>query len=249
MKREYQLHFSDSSGAMFDAETRKRKARTMVAVLEDYLGPNLQDLDLLDVGSSTGIIDEALASSFHTVVGLDIDNEAVQHASRAFSRVNLFFQVGDATSLAFRNGCLDVVICSQVYEHVPDAAAMIGEIFRVLKPGGVCYFAAGNRLVLIEPHYGLPLLSVIPRPMAHVFIRLSGRARHYHELHLSYFGLRRLVRCFEVCDYTARLISSPEQFHTGYMIHPGSIKSSIALFVARYLRWMMPGYVWILSKC
>ena len=55
---------------MFDKEGRQRKARTMVAVLEDYFEDSLSNLSALNVGGSAGIIDDYLAKYFKTGVGI-----------------------------------------------------------------------------------------------------------------------------------------------------------------------------------
>ena len=233
---------------MHDLHGRERKARTMVAVLQDYFQHPLDHLTLLNVGGSTGIIDNFLAGHFQSVVGVDIDADAIEHAKQTYERENLTFENGDAMALKYPDNSFDVAVCSQVYEHVPDAGAMMEEIFRVLKPGGVCYFAANNRIMWNEPHYGLPLLSVVPRPLAHVYIRLARKASHYHELHLTYWGLRRLVRRFTIHDYTRRIISAPEKYATDYMVRPGTARGRIAVFIAKSLYWLMPGYIWILQK-
>ena len=125
---------------------------------------------------------------------------------------------------------------------------MFDEIHRVLKPGGCVYFSAGNRLMWNEPHYDLPLLAILPRPLAHVYIRLAGKADYYHEKHLTYWGLKTLVRDFERSDYTVRLITEAERFHTDYMLPPGSLKMRIASAVAKWLYWALPGYIWLLRK-
>ena len=220
----------------------------MVAVLEDFLPGPLGSYDLLNVGGSAGIIDNYLARHFDSVTGVDIDTPAIEHAARSFSRDNLRFHVADALNLPFRDESFDVVICSHVYEHVPDPQRMFDEIFRVLRKGGICYFSAGNRLMWNEPHYNLPLLSVLPRPLAHVYIRLAGKARFYHEKHLSYWGLRSLVHRFTINDYTQRLVVEPERFHTAYMIRPGSRKARIAGALLRLAYWAFPGYIWLLQK-
>lgn len=248
LKRNYQYGFSAMGNAMYDVSGRERKAHTMVSVLEDFSAANLQDLRLLNVGGSTGIIDDYLASYFGSVTGIDIDEDAIAYAQKNYRKDNLIFQVGDALDLQFPNDSFDVVICSQVYEHVPDACLMMDEIFRVLVPGGVCYFAANNRLMWNEPHYNLPLLSVIPRPLANIYVRMAGKAEHYHELHYTYWGLRKLVRRFRIHDYTLELIRDPIKYSIAYMLKPGSAKASLAGIMARYVKWLSPGYIWLLEK-
>lgn len=245
--RGYQFAFSNRGGVVQDAPARERKARTMLAVLSDRFGDRLGRMRLLDLGSSTGIIGSLLADRLGEVVGLDIDAPAIERAQN-LAKDNLRFRVGDAMSLDAGDGTFDIVVCAHVYEHVPDAQKMMNEIHRVLKPGGVCYFAAANRLMWMEPHYQLPLLSVIPRRLAHFYIRAAGKADHYHELHLTYWELRRLVSRFAVHDYTRRIVSAPERFHAEYMLVPGSFKARAAVFVARHLFWFMPTYIWLLEK-
>jgi SAM-dependent methyltransferase len=106
---------------------------------------------------------------------------------------------------------LDVIVCSQGYEHVPYARKVMDEIFRVLKPEGVCYFAVTNRLSIEEHHYNLPFLSVIPRPLGHIYLRLAGKGKYYCEKHLSYWGLRRLAARFDLIDYNDKVINDPEK--------------------------------------
>lgn len=248
MAREYQYGFASSSEAMFDVDGREKKARTMVAVLQECLSKPLAECRLLNVGGSTGIIDNFLADHFGQVTGIDIDEPAIAYASKAFQREHLCFQVGDALNLKFPDASFDVVVCSHVYEHVPDAAQMMKEIYRVLTPGGVCYFAAGNRLMWNEPHYNLPLLSVIPRPLAHVYIRLAKRAESYYEHHFSYWGLRRLVRAFSVEDFTRRMVTDPARYHVEYMVPPHTLKAAVAAIVARWFYWLCPGYIWVLRR-
>lgn len=250
MKREYQYNFSITSisESMYDVPSRERKAKTMVAVLEDFLKQPPNNCRLLNVGGSAGIIDNYLADYFCSVIGVDIDESAVMHARNNFAKPNLEFHVGDALNLPFPDNAFDVVVCSQVYEHVPDAHKMMDEIFRVLVPGGVCYFAASNRLMWNEPHYNLPLLSAVPRPLAHIYIRLTGKASYYHELHYTYWGLRNLVKSFVIHDYTPKMIGDPQKYAIEYMIAPGSTKAFIAGFIAKYISWLCPSYIWLLEK-
>lgn len=47
--------------------------------------------------------------------------------------------VADISKLPFEDGVVDGVICEHVLEHVPDPSAVVAEIHRVLKPGGIVY--------------------------------------------------------------------------------------------------------------
>ena len=53
------------------------------------------------------------------------------------------------------------------------------EVRRLLRPGGVCYFAVPSRFVLVEPHVRLPLLSWLPRPLRSPYVRLTHRGSAY----------------------------------------------------------------------
>jgi len=235
-------------GAVSNRQNREKKAKTMIAVLSDFLGSNFQSLSVLDIGTSTGIIANYLSNYFGKVIGIDIDEPAIEYARDNFIEENLAFEIGDSMDLNFSHNVFDVVICAHVYEHVLDADRLMKEIYRVLKPGGVCYFAAGNRLSIQEPHHHLPFLSIIPRPLAHVYLNMAGKGDFYHEKHLTYWGLKRLVHDFERIDYTEKIITNAQFYQTGYMIRPGTNKAILAKLIVRYAYWLCPGYIWLLQK-
>lgn len=250
MHRNYQSDFSSKMPSMYDAPSRERKAKTIVAVLSDFFAGQhpLGEYVVLDVGASTGIIDHYLCGYFKQVSGVDIDSQAITHAKTQYKRDNLEFFEGDAMNLQFPDGSFDIVICSQVYEHVPDSRRMMNEIFRVLKPSGVCYFSAGNRLNLIEPHYRLPLLSVLPKSLAHVYLNLTGKGKYYYEEHLGYWGLRKLTKAFFCHDYTIKMVNNPTSFGLEYLFDSESLVGRMARFGVNYFYWAFPNYIWLLQK-
>lgn len=234
--------------AVYGREGRTRKAATIIQVLRDYFGDDLQSFSLLDVGCSAGIIDDFLSDHVGEIAGIDTDQPAIQYAKANSGKDHVSFCVGSAMDIPFMDRRFDVVVCAHIYEHVSNPYRMMAEIHRVLKPGGVCYFAAGNRINLMEPHHRLPFLSVLPRPLAHIYMRASGKGSRYPEKHLSYWGLRRLIRQFYRIDYTRKIIEQAAAFSAEYMIQPDTLKTRFAGWIVRHAYWLCPGYVWLLKK-
>lgn len=100
---------------------------------------------VLDLGCGEGrhAITARLDAPVH-VVGLDLsaaDLETAAERAAAFAQDapdgSLAWIRGSGLSLPFADASFDCVICAEVLEHVPEYGAMLGEIRRVLKPGGV----------------------------------------------------------------------------------------------------------------
>ncbi|GAA0714041.1 class I SAM-dependent methyltransferase [Dokdonella soli] len=245
-KRGYQHDFAESHAEMYSDEGRVRKATTTRLILTEAFGERLSRSSVLNVGCSTGIIDAELAPYVGSLTGIDIDTKAVQFAQRNHVASNLVFKVGDAMNIDAPDASFDIVLCAQVYEHVPDPMRLMSEIERVLKPGGACYFAATNRLNPIEQHYKLPLLSMIPVSWAHRYLRMLGRGDYYYERHMTFLQLRRLVARFEIEDITSRVLDEPARYEAEYLFSVR--KLALARFIQRTAYWAFPGYIWLLWK-
>jgi len=244
---DYQNDYSKKFQLQFDPESRIPKAKKIQKIVEDFSKIPLKDCRCLDVGCSTGININFLAGYARFCVGIDIDLPALLYA-QTHSEPDAGFLAGDALHLPFPDEFFDMVICSHIYEHVPDAQLMMDEIYRVLKPGGFCYFAAGNKFSVIEPHYRLPFLSWLPKPAADLYLKVTKKGTTYYEKHLSYFALKRLVSRFRIIDYTLRIIKDPERFGAEDMIPANSNVCKIPGFVFQAIIPIIPTYVFILSK-
>jgi len=249
---DYQRDFSElHPETMFDERGRLLKAQKTAAVILDAMsgfGLEPTRARVLDIGCSTGILTRHYAESFGDVVGVDIDDGAVEWAESNRSASNIEYRVGDSMELPFADCEFDVVTCTHIYEHVPDAQRMLDEIFRVLKRGGLCYFAAENRLRIWDGHYNLPLLTPLPKPLRDVYVRWTRKGERCYETHLSLWGLRRLVHRFEITDYTAAVVRDPEKYMAGDMIRPRSLNQCAALAALTVAYWAFPTYLWILRK-
>ena len=77
------------------------------------------------------------ADAAEMIVGVDISEVAVRRAAAAYrDRPGSAVAVMDAHSLAFASASFDIVSFTESIEQMHDAAAVIAEIHRVLKPGG-----------------------------------------------------------------------------------------------------------------
>lgn len=94
---------------------------------------------VLDLGTSTGTNLRMLRDSgFSNVAGLDLSEEALRFCKEKYRGSVI---KGDVTRLPFSHDRADLVLATDVIEHVDDDRAAIREITRVLKPGGVVLIA------------------------------------------------------------------------------------------------------------
>jgi ubiquinone/menaquinone biosynthesis C-methylase UbiE/uncharacterized protein YbaR (Trm112 family) len=89
----------------------------------------------LDIGCGTGNILQNASGSFRSAMGMDVSPEMLSVARRRGLRV----LGGSADSLPFRSGSIEAVSVFSVLHHLYDPKAVLAQIARVLKPGGVLY--------------------------------------------------------------------------------------------------------------
>ncbi|WP_160123792.1 methyltransferase domain-containing protein [Rhodovarius lipocyclicus] len=108
-------------------------------------------LDVVDVASGEGYGSAILARVARSVVGVEIDPNAVEHAKANYAASNLRFLVGDALALPLQDESADVVVSFETLEHVADHDSFLSEVRRVLRPGGLFVLSTPDRLVYSSP--------------------------------------------------------------------------------------------------
>ncbi|MFZ2407750.1 MAG: methyltransferase domain-containing protein, partial [Methylobacter sp.] len=106
--------------------------------------------DVLDVACGEGYGSFFMAGVARSVVGVDISDEAIQHASATYTKSNLAFRQGSAIALDFAEASFDVVVSFETIEHLAEQAQMLAEIKRVLRPDGLLVISSPNRPVYSE---------------------------------------------------------------------------------------------------
>lgn len=96
--------------------------------------------------------------------------------------------------LPVASNTVDVVVSLQVLEHVWNPEAVIAEVFRVLKPGGVFYFSCENYLAFREMHYKVPWLPLLPKPVGALYLRALGRSPDFLLESVTYVTRPGIIR-------------------------------------------------------
>ena len=100
---------------------------------------------VLEAGCGEGYGGQLLADAGAAVVaGLDLDLATLGHAAVAYPGVPV--AAANLVALPLADQAVDLVVCSQVVEHLWDQDAFVAECARVLRPGGGLVVTTPNRL-------------------------------------------------------------------------------------------------------
>ncbi len=170
---------------------------------------------ILDIGCGSGRHTcEAYRLKKATVTGADPNLNDLQEARR---RLWLHDELGehgggtwslagaDATRLPFADACFDLVICSEVLEHIPDDQHAMRELVRVLKPGKsvvvsvprylperICWGLSDDYVKANQGHVRIYRSNDLIARMERAGTRFLHR--HFaHSIHAPYWWLKCLV--------------------------------------------------------
>jgi 2-polyprenyl-3-methyl-5-hydroxy-6-metoxy-1,4-benzoquinol methylase len=102
---------------------------------------------VLDMACGEGYGSAVLTRTAGSVVGVDANPEAHEHARLRYSRPGLRFERGVVETWG-EPGSFDAVVFLQTIEHVQDPAAVLRHFRSLLAPGGVAYVSTPNVLTL-----------------------------------------------------------------------------------------------------
>ena len=182
------------------------------------------DGNILDVGCATGDVLLAAQERGWETHGVELS----PHAAAVAGRRGFNVMVGTLADARFPAGSFDVLTILDVIEHLPDPVAELGEINRVLRPGG---------LVVVEtPNWN----SIYRYLLRQRWAALQPR------LHILYFNRRTLSRLleragFEVMRSTTEIVAlfSPEAAARG--LGPALLRGIGRDVVVRWLLSRPPG--------
>lgn len=148
-----QLKKSDeySEGDPYTVETNiynefhKRRMDSTIYLLKLALDENILKPKILDIGCGQGHITAEIRKNFSDaeISGLDYSISAINYAVDKFQGID--FCVADAYSPPYCKHYFDVVVCNNLWEHLPDPLLLLKGIRRILKKKGALIISTPSR--------------------------------------------------------------------------------------------------------
>lgn len=100
---------------------------------------------VLDLACGEGYGCSILAEKADSVVGLDIDSDAISHARETYQDDNVTFEIADCVATQQEAASFDYVVSFETIEHLDSPSAFIAEIRRILKPTGILIISSPDK--------------------------------------------------------------------------------------------------------
>lgn len=175
-----QLSYED---ALARLPTSEVYARTVLNRLQSIRPLPPDSTTILDIGAAQGRFVIGCSRLGYRAVGVEPWQPAREMAARLAEYADLDVRIlpGSAEATGLPSEQFDVVTCASVIEHVADVQAAFNEVYRILKPGGIFWFAtASSRSPRQREINGFPLFGWYPDPLKR---RVMGWAQK-HKPHL-----------------------------------------------------------------
>jgi SAM-dependent methyltransferase len=134
---------------------------------------------ILDLGGGMGGTSVALALAGAAPLAFEYNRAYCDIIRLRAARYGLALPIvsGAGERLPFADASFELAICWDVVEHVQNPEQLLAELARVLRPGGRALLTVINRYAFRDPHYHMPLLNWLPRPLAEALIARRGRSK------------------------------------------------------------------------
>ncbi len=125
----------------------RKKAYVVNSFIQEHASA---ELSFLDAGAGTGPYSKiGSIAGFKKVYVYEYDQKELDRAKINLSQINqpsnIFdFEKVDLKSIPLPENAVDICVCSEVLEHIPEEHLAAAELYRVMKPGGKMLFSMPN---------------------------------------------------------------------------------------------------------
>lgn len=128
-----------------ESEFHKRRIGLTIDLLQKAVSSVQGTPRILDLACGQGHITQAMHQTLISAefTGLDYSVSAIEYAHDHLPGID--FSVGDAYDAPYSKEYFDVVVCNNLWEHVPDPLHLLSRIKGFLKPGGYIIVSTPSR--------------------------------------------------------------------------------------------------------
>lgn len=162
---------------------RKWHMQKLVSVLAQF---DDAPRSILDVGCASGWFLSCVKKVYPRADchGVDVYKEGIKYGVKKYPKLHL--KVGDAHALPYKVGTFDVVVCTEVLEHVEDPQSVLKEIKRVLKKNGI---------LVVELDSGSILFSIV------WYLWRLSKGSVWNHSHLHSFTVKKLDKMLKKAGF------------------------------------------------
>ncbi len=111
-----------------------------------FIAGLIKGKNVCDVACGEGYGSALMASSAKTVIGVDLDIETIDNASKKNTGIdNLSFIQSNALNLEFEDNEIDVIVSFETLEHLTDHDELLTEFIRILKNDGLLIISTPDK--------------------------------------------------------------------------------------------------------
>ncbi|OGY17025.1 MAG: hypothetical protein A2784_04215 [Candidatus Chisholmbacteria bacterium RIFCSPHIGHO2_01_FULL_48_12] len=150
--------------------------RIILGVINSHIS-SFSNKTILDIGCGAGTISLYLANQGANIIGIDISRKAIDSCKKSAKALKLKdrtqFICNTIEQIKFRRK-FDLIICSEIIEHIPNDKAFLKRVYKLLKNNGL--------LILSTPSINAPLYKI---GLAQNFDKQVGHIRRYSKKQIS----------------------------------------------------------------
>lgn len=138
----------------------ERRFQCTVHLLKGVAGDSQHETRILDVGCGRGYITAEIAARFPSAEVSGVDRSVSAIIAAKTHHPSIDFAVADAYALPYVPSYFNVVVCNNIWEHVPDPLRLLRSVDRILAPDGHVIISTPSRYRL-----GNLMRAFLGRPM------------------------------------------------------------------------------------
>lgn len=128
-----------------DKQFQQNRIQCTIELINSVVENKEDKLNILDLGCGQGHITSIIRKCYPSfeISALDYSISAINYAVEQYNGID--YVVGDAYNPPYAKEYFDIIICNNIWEHVPDPLTLLSKMRRILKPGGYVIISTPNR--------------------------------------------------------------------------------------------------------